>query len=221
MVVQSGGPEVLDGHAEVLQPTLSFVAFGTASGAIAGTLFQHPHQFAGLAFQAFRLVRFAGFLGPALGRLQLLQPSLHAFAVGHRRLQFAQLDFNAFQSALQLPCLGVLIGLQRFQLTTDLRGLLLQMASTLRQLTGLGFPFFAAFPAWFALPTSFRFPLLTFFTSFARFAFPLLLHRPPLAAFPFRLHRRTLAALPVDFDERHVMLPFCREGPGSVSRGGT
>jgi len=48
LVIQSGGPEVFDGGAEMLQPALSFFAFRSARRAIAGTLLQHPHQFMSL-----------------------------------------------------------------------------------------------------------------------------------------------------------------------------
>lgn len=48
LVIQSGGPEVLDGGAEMLQPALNFFAFRSACRAIAGTLLQHPHQFVSL-----------------------------------------------------------------------------------------------------------------------------------------------------------------------------
>ena len=48
LVIQSGGPKVFDGGAEMLQPALSFFAFRSARRTIAGTLLQHPHQFMSL-----------------------------------------------------------------------------------------------------------------------------------------------------------------------------
>ncbi len=94
----------------------------------------------GLASESLRLVRFAGFLGAALSGLQLLESRLHTFAAMRRRLQFAQLDFDALPSALQLPLVGILMGLEGLQLMPDLGGLFLQGGSALRQLAGLRFP---------------------------------------------------------------------------------
>ena len=209
LVIQSGGPQVLDGGTEMLQSALHFFAFRPDSRAITGALLEHPQQLVSLASQTFRLIRFAGFLSLTLGSLQFLQPRSHPVAVGRRRLQFLQLPLNPFQSPLQLAFIGVLIRPERLQFASDLGGLFLELRTALRDLAGACFSFVSALTARFALGASVGLSLLA--RRFPHFAMRALM---PLLGCLRRMRR----LLRLDLDEGHVVLALGRLGPGRVSR---